>query len=419
MKHKSLIFCVVLGLFLFPGTSSPQENETGKTLQDAIRKGLDYLLKNQGSDGSWGSSKNVKAEKSKTWATSALAILAIHMSQSKVKLEKSHLDSMQKAIKFLLEFQPKEGKPKSYDNRHWNTAYTLFCLAKLYRDGKDEKIKEKLDGCVKALVSGQEAKGGWTYLPKGERAKDEKEEEKQDQEEKTKVVKDVAQQTFLTAAVLISLVEAKNAGVDISDKVITKAVDFLQSMRTEDAAFRYRDGLGQKSDKTVSSPLGSSGRSVACELALFLAGGGSQEKLIAALDNFFKYQDKLEARRKQGATAKGGKPSEKGNTLTHDMKNGGIAPYYFFYSHFYASQALHFVGKDSRIQIGVPDPVDKTPQEAIETLKEMISALQEDEFGGSWLDSGHGGRTYGTSMAILILCGNKILADPIKQSKGK
>src|SRR5262249_10255128 len=135
-----------------------------------------------------------------------------------------------------------------------------------------------------------------------------------------------AQATFVTAPVVQSLLLARAQGEDVPDDLLDRARKVLEASRTATGAFVYAGSAkGKENDDLLP---GSAARSAVCETTLVLLGGGSTEAVQASIDAFHKYWDELEKRRKKKGT-------HEGKYL--------IAPYYFYYGHRYAAQAIEML----------------------------------------------------------------------------
>ena len=101
------------------------------------------------------------------------------------------------------------------------------------------------------------------------------------------------------------------------------------------------------------------------------------------IDAFHKHWDELEKRRQKTGTHAG--PYK-------------IAPYYFYYGHRYAAQAIEML------------PEKERPRERERLLKTILKTRDPD---GTWNDRVFPrSRNYGTSMVALALMGNKIPIPP-------
>jgi hypothetical protein len=246
----------------------------------------------------------------------------------------------------------------AYDVRVWGHSYTLELLchvraAKIPGDNAD-KVKEWIPKLVEILLKEELPKGGWNYA--GRRAP----------------------ASFVTAPVTQALLLAKSQGEKVPDSVLERARKVLEEGRGEDGAFAY-SGAMKGSEKANANQLpGSAARSAACETTLVLLGGGSTEAILAALDAFYKHWDELEKRRKQKGTHEG--PYR-------------IAPYYFYYGHRYAAQAIEMLPEKSRTK------------ERDRLLEVILKTRDED---GTWNDRVFDrSKNYGTAMVLLALIGEK------------
>jgi hypothetical protein len=185
----------------------------------------------------------------------------------------------------------------------------------------------------------------------------------------------------MTAPALQALFHAKARGHDVSDLVVTQALDALERARAKPGGYAY--GAPAKSqaaveeaaltmmDKTPSS----AARAAVVETTLLLAGRGDPERLERAVRLFFDHWDDLAVRKSQRGT--------------HIMPYG-MAPYYFLFGHVYAAQAIERLAN----------------AELRDTLRErmrvMLAKAREDD--GSWNDRQfETSAGYGTALALLAM----------------
>ena len=136
---------------------------------------------------------------------------------------------------------------------------------------------------------------------------------------------------FMTAPCLMALLEAKESGLEVSDELIARTVKALEITRGESGYVAY-NASRQTRDDTGQIP-GAIGRMCAVEVALTLAGRGTPARLERAIEAFCAHWDALEVRRAK--------------TGTH-VAPYGVAPYYFYYAHYYAAQAIALLPEDRR-----------------------------------------------------------------------
>lgn len=206
---------------------------------------------------------------------------------------------------------------EGYDVRGWGHAYALSFLlaAHGYSRGDEQaglaaRIEDLISKLAKTQIAGR---GGWNYSrPNGDES---------------------APSTFMTAPTLQILFEARSRGFAVDDAVIERGLESLEDARLESGAFQYGTDPERRTGRGFEDLAGSTGRSPVCETTLLLAGRGSVERVRASLDAFFEHWRWLEQRRKQGGT---------------HVPPYMIAPYYFFYAHRYAAQAIEMLPEAER-----------------------------------------------------------------------
>ena len=131
-------------------------------------------------------------------------------------------------------------------------------------------------------------------------------------------------------------------------------------------------------------------RNAICETMLVLLGRGKPEHLSQVVESFYHHWHHLEARR--------GKPG------THDGPYM-IAPYYFYYGHRYAAQAIELLPEAQR-------------QDERRRIFELL--MQTRGSDGLWNDRDYSrSRSYSTAMVLLALMSNDIGLPPRWEPKGK
>ncbi len=275
-------------------------------------------------------------------------------------------ESISRAIGFVLEGLDHPLMNPDYDGgydvRGWGYTYALqFVLVLL----EDEAARvpasttvEALRATAQRLVDAIEATeisqvGGWNYA-RGQ-----------------------GKQTvsppspFMTGPTLQALFAAKLAGFSVNSSVVERGLQALERGRTKTGSVVYAGVEGERSGEPVP---GSVGRMLVTETTLELSGRGSVERVRAAVDAFFTHWDWLEARRAK--------------TGTHERPYG-VAPYYFFYAHYYAAQAIERLPKRDR-------------EEYRRRLAETIFSVQNED--GGWNDRVFPrSANYGTAMSMMAL----------------
>lgn len=207
-----------------------------------------------------------------------------------------------------------------YDVRGWGMCYgARFLLAAQRAGAVPEAMKDQVKAATEwylvALAKLEIPKvGGWTYSRAPGRDTP------------------CPASPFMTAPCLETLFAAKAQGYAVDPAVIDRALKALTGSTAKGSGYvDYSGGTGVKD--TADQIPGAVGRMCAAEVAMTLAGRGSTEGLERAIEAFCAHWDALEVRRAK--------------TGTH-VAPYGVAPYYFYYAHYYAAQAIALLPEDRR-----------------------------------------------------------------------
>lgn len=242
------------------------------------------------------------------------------------------------------------GPKKDYDVRGWGHAYgiQLFLLALehgIVEGEAADEAREMVKDLIDRLQANVTKDGGWNYA------------------------NDRSVSPFMTGSTLLILRDAKAAGFEVDEAMITKALDALEGSHLKETIYKY-DGRHRAKPKMPAS----SARSSVATLALFHAGRKTEDDLRAAVQGFFDgWEDLLIRKSKQG---------------THKPPHN-IAPYYFFYGHTYAAFAIEAL------------PEAERPAHRAELARLLWKTRDED---GTWNDRVFPRTSsYSTAMSILAL----------------
>lgn len=246
-----------------------------------------------------------------------------------------------------------------YDVRGWGYAYGLNHLLQLKKlKLVPNGLNDQIEAAIRFFIDGIETtsipeRGGWNYA------------------RRAGFDKPGPPSPFMTGSTLQALYEAVAQGYRVNDKVITAGLDALEAARTPIGSFVYSGDRGNRSRAAVP---GATGRMAIAESTLFLAGRSSIDRVRSSVDAFIVHWKWLDARRAKNGTHK---------------PPYGIAPYYFYYAHYYAAQAVELLPENER-------------QEYRNHIKELLFSVQLED--GSWNDRVFP-RTanYSTAMAIQAL----------------
>lgn len=248
-----------------------------------------------------------------------------------------------------------------YDVRGWGYTYGLqFMLALMENDGARmpegfaEKAKAAARWCVSAIEQTEIPQvGGWNYArAPGKNAVS-------------------PPSPFMTGPTLQALFEARRQGLTVNDAVVERGLKCLERARTKTGSVVYSGVDGEASGEAVA---GSVGRMLVSETTLALAGRSTPERVRGSIDAFFTHWEWLEKRRRQNGT---------------HVAPFGIAPYYFFYAHYYAAQAIETLPRADR-------------GEYRRKLAQTLFGVREQD--GTWNDRVFDrSANYGTAMAMMAL----------------
>ena len=247
-----------------------------------------------------------------------------------------------------------------YDVRGWGYIYAILFLRELQdRDATPEPRQQQVQDAVGFYTRGLVAIeiptwGGWNYS------------------RHRSIDRPCPQAPFMTGPAIQALATAAAGGQQIDPAVIERGLDALERSRSVTGAVEYTGGDEQAGANTLVA--GAVGRMLATESTLYMASRGSLDAVRGALDAFFAHWERLEERRARSGTHEG---------------PFGVAPYYFFYAHLYAAQAIELLPKSVRTEYH-------------DRLRQRLLVVRAED--GTWNDRVFPrSATYGTAMAILAL----------------
>jgi hypothetical protein len=246
-----------------------------------------------------------------------------------------------------------------YDVRAWGYIYSIECIARLKQLGRlpeaqaqaaDDAMKWYIDALQKVEIP---QVGGWNYArPRGRDT--------------------VAPPSpFMTGPAIQALWRAKEVGYEIDQKIIDRALDFLERSRAESGSVVYS---GDASERSRDLSPGAVGRMVVVESTLSQAKRSKPRDVRGAVDAFIVHWDWLKQRKQQNGT---------------HVAPYGVAPYYFMFAHYYAAQAIEEL------------PAAERPEYRRRVNALLFSVREED---GSWNDRVFDrSAAYGTAMAMMAM----------------
>lgn len=278
-------------------------------------------------------------------------------------------ESVARAVKFVCEqskhpLMSADAYDGAYDVRGWGYSYALAFLLELKSvkavpaEPKEtaERVEATIKWAIDALTKTEIPKvGGWNYArPPGKE-------------------NPAPASPFMTGPTLQALFEARRQGYAVDRGVIDRALAALERCRGSTGSFLYSAQEPPPADRPEPIP-GAVGRMLVGEVVLNLGGKSDVARVRAAIDAFIVHWEWLDKRR--------------GKSGTH-VPPYGVAPYYFFYAHYYAAQAIEMLPRRDR-------------DEYRRRLGDLLFSVRAED--GSWNDRVFP-RTanYGTSIAAMCL----------------
>lgn len=264
-----------------PETTAPQM--LTPATEQAIQRGLAFLVQSQAEDGSWGTGPY----RGNT-AVTALAGLAFLCSGS-TPGRGPYGRQIDRVIDYLLVHSQESGLIVSQrgvsHGPMYDHGFAVLFLAECYGMSRRPELREKLGRAVQLIVAAQNQEGGWRYQPRRSEA-------------------DIS----VTVCQVMALRAARNAGLFVPKETIDRSIHYVKKSQNPDGGFMYMLSVGGQSEFA---------RSAAALVALYTAGVYDAPEIQKGLDYVAKFQPQAgQVRREQ----------------------------YYFYGHYYAVQAMWWAG---------------------------------------------------------------------------
>ncbi len=352
----------------------PIEPPAPSQIEQSVKRGVDFLVTDQNKDGSWGSARNTKglniyapvpgAHHAFRGATTALCVSALIQSgDGRPEVQQA----IYKGETWLLENLPnlRRATPDALYNV-WGHGYALQAFARMYhRHADDPKLQARIVEQIKEqydlLGRYESVDGGWGYYDFDVGSKQPA----------------ASSTSFVNAAVLVAMDEAKSTGAIPPEKMVQKAIVSLKRQQLPDYSYLYGEYLKWQPARGINRPGGSLGRSQACNLALRLWGDKeiTDEVLSVWLNRLFARNGWLDIGRKR--------------PIPHEAWFQ-VAGYFYYFGHYYAARCIEELPKDQQ-------------QFFRDHMAKLL--LERQEKDGSWWDyplyDYH--QPYGTAFALMTL----------------
>ena len=297
----------------------------------AIQSGLEFLAGHQNEDGSWGGFRNATFTSGfanpatyDTWqiGTTALGARALLELDSTSR----YTEELEQALDFLIA-NTKPVRPAEWDvDNNWSLVYGLDAVAKAlqhprYAEGpRRAQLVQAGQELLVGLKKYQSPRGGWGYYS-----------------DPNAGWQPEWATSFTTAVAVLAMIEAREAGLELDEKVYRAGVNALKYARLPNGAYNYDVAAVPRHMRmeSINQVKGSLGRIQACNLALFRAGEEdvTVEDLVWGLEQFVKHHKFLEVARN--------KP------IPHEAYYANAA-YFYLFAHYYAAQVLQQLPEKER-----------------------------------------------------------------------
>ena len=220
--------CVCVVAFLCVGAADPSSQRTVSALgQDTvtvdarteavIRGALKYLASQQNANGSWDTGSGEPYQIAMTGY-----VLIAYLAAGQLPDEGEYGRHVSNGLNFLLNSVKGDGTFGSTGGHYmYGHGIATIALAELYGQTKDIRIRPKLEQAIRVIISSQNQRGGWRYQP---RVSDD----------------DIS----VSVLQVVALRAAKNAGLDVPQGTIDRAVKYIRSCHHRNGGFNYQPGGG-------------------------------------------------------------------------------------------------------------------------------------------------------------------------------
>ena len=184
-------------------------------------KGMQFLAKSQTDQGNWSDGNGSDP------GVVGLCVMAF-LAHGEDPVNGPYSNHVRKGVEYIIKQQ---NDANGYiGNSMYNHAFATTALAEAYGMIPDPKIAPALEKAVKLILSAQERNnfGGWRYTPDSRDA-----------------------DTTVSGCQMVALFAARNAGLEVPDKALKKALAYLKNNRSAEGSFGYTSGSGGKPTLTA------------------------------------------------------------------------------------------------------------------------------------------------------------------------
>jgi hypothetical protein len=184
------------------GAGTGQERVTVDDKTEAIIRGaLKYLASKQNTNGSWSASDGERQEVAITGY-----VLVTFLSCGHLPDEGEHGKTVTAGVNYLLNNIRADGTFQPIGHYMYGHGIASIALAEVYGQTKDPRVRPKLEQVIRTIIQSQNHEGGWRYNPRPNDA-------------------DIS----VSVLQVVALRAAKNAGLDIPQVTIDRAVKYVHA----------------------------------------------------------------------------------------------------------------------------------------------------------------------------------------------
>jgi hypothetical protein len=202
-------------------------------MRTAVKRGLDWLAKNQLSNGSWASARDGAAYPISMTALAGMAFLA----NGNTQVRGPYADQVRGAMDYLMRFGQSNGlitgagqeQGRPMYGHGFSLMFLSCCYATENRQRERSQLKKLITAAVRLTAEAQSGAGGWTYNPGG------------------------GDEGSVTITQIQALRSAHNAGFTVPEGTIKSAIRYLELCRTPEGGIRYSLGSGGGARLAISA----------------------------------------------------------------------------------------------------------------------------------------------------------------------
>ena len=224
-RRSWMLAALAVGLCALPAAAQDKKGAVDqKKVDESVAKGLEYLRKNQSSDGSWSSQGGMYPT-----TMTGMAGLALLLEGSTCR-EGKYADTIGKAVDWYLKRSQQNGLLGTPSNPSEGSRYTyghgfgMLFLACVYGEEDDPATRKKLEALLKKAVDfsckAVTKHGGWGYVSAAD-------------------MNDFDEGST-TVTQLQALRAARNAGIYVPNETIDRCIDYVKRSQNSDGGFMYQ-----------------------------------------------------------------------------------------------------------------------------------------------------------------------------------